>query len=185
MFYNDSMSPYDLLSGQLNLVNTISSSNKKWQSRPKLLARSDEDGRVDERARMEEDKTLATLTTKQARISNKKYSQWIMHVDCFSNQADYGANIILTSLNRHKMSCALRLKFRTSNNEDEYEILISELKIVGELGEENLYVNMNSSLAVCQVIGEYTTKEPSLQFYLNKMNELKQKIREVQIVNVL
>ena len=53
------------------------------------------------------------------------------------------------------MHCALRFKFKVSNNEAEYETLIAGLNLTKEMKVESLEIYSDSQLVVCQIIDEY------------------------------
>lgn len=54
---------------------------------------------------------------------------------------------------------ALRFKFRTSNNEVEYEVLIAGLRLAKSMGAHHLNVISDSELVVNQVNQEYQAKD--------------------------
>ena len=62
---------------------------------------------------------------------------------------------MLIRLERHKIHCTLRFRFKASNNEAEYEALISGLKLAKELKAEVVHVFSDSHLVVCQINKEY------------------------------
>ena len=118
------------------------------------------------------------------KVPKEKEPQWKMHVDGASNAKGCGAGIVITSPEGNKTSYALRFEFQASNNEAEYEALVSGLKLAKELRIQNLLVHMDSNLVVQQVKGEYEAKEPSLQFYLARVKELQGSIDDFEIVYV-
>lgn len=64
-------------------------------------------------------------------------SQWVLYVDGSVNANSSGAGLILISPEEDVLQYALRFAF-PSNNEAEYEALISCLKISKELGVQHL-----------------------------------------------
>ena len=81
--------------------------------------------------------------------------KWGLYVDGSSNEGGLGADLILVSPEGHQMHCALRFRFKASNNEAEYEALIAGLSLAKEMKVESLEVYSNSQLVICQVIDEY------------------------------
>ncbi|KAL5576836.1 hypothetical protein UlMin_018535 [Ulmus minor] len=59
-------------------------------------------------------------------------SQWKLYVDGSSTETSSGAGIILVSPDGVKLSCAVRFKFKVTNNQAEYEALLSEFQAKGE-----------------------------------------------------
>ena len=56
-----------------------------------------------------------------------------LYVDGSSDDGGLGAGLILISPKGHRMNCALRFEFKASNNEAEYEALISGLELAKEM----------------------------------------------------
>ena len=79
-----------------------------------------------------------------------KLPTWKLYVDGSSNEGGYGACLILISSEEHRVHCALRFGFKASNNEAEYEALITGLRLAKELDIYN-----DSQLVICQVTNEY------------------------------
>ncbi|KAL5571033.1 hypothetical protein UlMin_020630 [Ulmus minor] len=59
-------------------------------------------------------------------------SQWKLYVDGSSTETSSGAGIILVSPDGVKLSCAIRFKFKATNNQAEYEALLSGLRSAKE-----------------------------------------------------
>ena len=76
-------------------------------------------------------------------------------MDGSSNDGGLGANLILISLEGHRMHCPLKFGFKASNNEVEYKALIAGLKLAKEIQVESLEICSDSQLVVCQIIDEY------------------------------
>ena len=73
---------------------------------------------------------------------------WILHVDGSVTSSISGAGIILTSPEQMMFEYALRFAFHASNNEAEYETLITGLSLAKELGAEELKVFSDPQLIV-------------------------------------
>ena len=78
-----------------------------------------------------------------------------LYVDGSSNEGGSGASLILVSPEGHRMHCALRFEFKASNNEAEYEALITGLNLAKKMKGKSLEIYSNSQLVVCQVTDEY------------------------------
>ena len=65
---------------------------------------------------------------------------WELYVDVSSNPLECGARLILKGPEKHhiQLEYALLFKFKASNNEDEYEALITMLKLAKEVGVKDL-----------------------------------------------
>ncbi len=65
---------------------------------------------------------------------------WTMHFDGSKREAGAGAGVILTSPQGDKMNYVLRMKFRSSNNEAEYEALIHDMRMAKICGATRLVI---------------------------------------------
>ena len=88
-------------------------------------------------------------------IPTTKIPKWGLYVDGSSNEGGSGVGLILVSPEGHQMHCALRFRFKASNNKAEYEALIAGLNLAKEMKVESLEIYSDSQLVVCQVINEY------------------------------
>ena len=69
-------------------------------------------------------------------------------MDGSSNKGGFGAGLILVSPEGHRMHYALRFRFKASNNEAEYEVLITGLNLAKEMKIESLEICSDSQLVV-------------------------------------
>jgi hypothetical protein len=73
---------------------------------------------------------------------------WMMHFDGSKREAGAGAGVILTSPQGNKMKYVLRMKFRASNNEAEYEALMHGMRMAKICGTTRLVIYGDSNLVV-------------------------------------
>jgi ribonuclease HI len=83
-----------------------------------------------------------------------------------------------------KLRYAIRMRFKATNNEAEYEAVLAGLAIVIELGAQNVEIRSHSNMIVEQVNGEYEAKEERIQKYLAKVRELMAKLKQLVIKKV-
>ena len=69
---------------------------------------------------------------------------WVLHVDGSSNMTGSGAGLILISPNGVIVEYILHFEFFTLNNEAEYEVLVTGLRIAKEIGVQHLRVYSDS-----------------------------------------
>ncbi|XP_071900958.1 uncharacterized protein [Coffea arabica] len=93
---------------------------------------------------------------------------WILFMDGVSNKEGSGAGLLLTWPTGEELTYALRFDFPTSNNEAEYETLLTGLRIALQMGITAIKVWSYSQLVVHQVHGEYEAKEDVMKKYLVK-----------------
>jgi hypothetical protein len=95
-----------------------------------------------------------------AEFSNPPESQetpqkeaWIAYVDGSSMKSWSGARVALITPDKEEIVMALKLDFSTTNNEAEYEAVISGLRLAKNLGAKNLEVRSDSQVVVGHILG--------------------------------
>jgi hypothetical protein len=86
-------------------------------------------------------------------------SKWTANIDGSSIKNVGGIGIILKSPEGDIIKQAVRLQYSTTNNEAEYEALLTRLKMAKILGAAELDMLSDSQLVVGQVNGDYEAKE--------------------------
>ena len=76
------------------------------------------------------------------------------------------------------------MKFPTIDNEAEYEVILTGLRLGRALGVKNLLVQNDSKLVIGQIKGEYEAKEERMQKYLRLTKHLAQEFDKVEFVQV-
>ena len=113
---------------------------------------------------------IAEFTSKEDEPTDKeeeRVSRWTIHANGSSTKNARGVGIIIRSPEGDIIKRAIRLQYATTNNEAEYEALLTGLKIAKTLGAIELDVHSDSQLIVGQVNGEYEVKEERMLQYLN------------------
>ena len=77
-----------------------------------------------------------------------------------------GAGIILEEPKGIAIEQSLRFSFKVSNNQAEYEALITGLQLAKEMGVDSLTMKSDSKLVTSQVKGEFQAKDDQLAKYL-------------------
>ncbi|KAL5539414.1 hypothetical protein UlMin_045365 [Ulmus minor] len=111
-------------------------------------------------------------------------SQWKLYVDGSSTETSSGAGIILVSPDGVKLSCAVRFKFKATNNQAEYEALLSGLRLAKEVSARHLTIYSDSQLVVSQVNSEFQAKGEKMASYLEKAKEAMNQFDTVTIIQV-
>ena len=76
----------------------------------------------------------------------------------------------------------VQLKFSATNNEDEYEGILTRLRLGKALKAKNLLVQSDSKLVIRQIKEEYEAKEERMQRYLKLTKHLTQDFDNVEFV---
>ncbi|KAL5565706.1 hypothetical protein UlMin_028870 [Ulmus minor] len=111
-------------------------------------------------------------------------SQWKLYVDGSSTETSSGAGIILVSPDGVKLSCAICFKFKATNNQAEYEALLSGLRLVKEVSARHLTIYSDSQLVVSQINSEFQAKGEKMASYLEKAKEAMNQFDTVTIIQV-
>lgn len=70
-----------------------------------------------------------------------------------------------------ELNYALKLGFKTTDNEAEYEALLAGLTIAKSLGATEVEVKHDSQVVVGQVTGQFAVKGENLKKYLQRVRE--------------
>ncbi|XP_071708934.1 uncharacterized protein [Rutidosis leptorrhynchoides] len=95
-----------------------------------------------------------------------------LHTDGACGPEGTSAELVLTSPDGDEHIYALRFTFAATNNEFEYEALLSEMRIAQQLGIKHLDAYVDSQLVANQVNGSFGAHEASMQRYMELVHEL-------------
>ena len=105
-------------------------------------------------------------------------------MDGSSTNEGGGAGLILISPHGTPLKYAVSLHFATSNNQAEYEALVSGLRLALEMEVCHLIAYSDSQLIVNQVKGDFEAKEERMQEYLSLVRALLTKFANFEIHHV-
>ncbi|KAK3012931.1 hypothetical protein RJ639_008583 [Escallonia herrerae] len=92
---------------------------------------------------------------------------WDLYVDDSSAIGSSGAGIILISPEGFTIEYALRFGFQASNNEAEYEALLTGIRLAHALKVDSLSVYSDSQLVVNHVLRDYEARDERMAQYLD------------------
>ena len=84
---------------------------------------------------------------------------WTVQIDGSATKKVGGAGVVLISLKKETLKYVVRLQFPVTNNEVEYEALLTGLSLAKALEAKNLIVQADSQLIIGQVKGDYEAKK--------------------------
>ncbi|XP_071728874.1 uncharacterized protein [Rutidosis leptorrhynchoides] len=119
-----------------------------------------------------------------ANITAPQTVTWDLYTDGTSSADEAGDGLILTSPDGEEHTYALRFAFSVSNNEAEYEVLLSELCIAENMGIKALKVAVDSPLVANQLNGTFEARDPAMKKYLKLAEELANKFDSFSITQV-
>ena len=79
---------------------------------------------------------------------DENLTKWKLFVDESSNQHDCGAGLVLQTPSSKQMEYAIRMEFKATNNEAEYENLLVRLRVATELEVDSPDAFSDSQLVV-------------------------------------
>ncbi|GAV58308.1 RVT_3 domain-containing protein [Cephalotus follicularis] len=109
---------------------------------------------------------------------------WKLSVDGSSCISGSGAGLVLTSPDGWTLEYALRFGFKATNNEAEWEALITGLTITKHLEVQKIKASSDSQLVVALVSGEYEVREDSMAKYLAHVQSLKSVFQVFRVLKV-
>ncbi|XP_024009251.1 uncharacterized protein LOC112084363 [Eutrema salsugineum] len=109
---------------------------------------------------------------------------WTLHVDGSSSKHGSGIGINLTSPTGEILEQSFRLNFYASNNEAEYEALITDIQLAQGIGVRRIRTFCDSQLVACRFNREYEAKDRRMGAYLKVVRELVQKFDEFELTRI-
>nr|XP_023929841.1 uncharacterized protein LOC112041170 [Quercus suber] len=113
-----------------------------------------------------------------------KHKQWTIQTDGSSAYKRGGVGVVVITPAGEKLKYGVQLKFPATNNEAEYEGILTGLRLGRELGVKNLVIQSDSKLVIGQVRGEYEAKEERMQRYLRLAKNLAREFEKVEFVQI-
>ncbi|XP_030970747.1 uncharacterized protein LOC115991144 [Quercus lobata] len=110
--------------------------------------------------------------------------RWTIQTDSSSAQKRGGVGVVITTPDGEVMKYGVQLKFPATNNEAEYEGILTGLRLGKALGAKNLLIQSDSRLVIGQISGEYEAKEERMQKYLKLTRQLTQEFDTVEFVQI-
>ncbi|XP_076908805.1 uncharacterized protein LOC143565832 [Bidens hawaiensis] len=102
----------------------------------------------------------------------RKNEVWKLFTDGASNDEGAGVGLRITNPEGQHFTYEIRLEFKSTNNEAEYEALLAELRIAKKLGAQHLEAHVDSMLVANQIEGSYDAKDDKMASYLAKAKML-------------
>ena len=110
--------------------------------------------------------------------------KWTIQTDGSSAQRRGGVRVVITTPDGEMLKYGVQLKFSATNNEVEYEGILTGLRLGKALGAKNLLIQNDSKLLIGQIIEEYEAKEERMQKYLRLTKHLTQEFDTVEFMQI-
>jgi len=109
---------------------------------------------------------------------------WTMYFDGAVNVSGNGAGAVIISPKRKQYPISIKLHFSCTNNIAEYEACIHRLEGALEMRIGKLEVYGDSMLIICQVNGEWQTKDEKLRPYQDYLSKLAESLDEIKFTHL-
>ncbi|VFQ89999.1 unnamed protein product [Cuscuta campestris] len=109
---------------------------------------------------------------------------WTLSTDGSAAAKACGGGVVILSLEGFRSYHAIKFQFKVSNNEAEYEALLSGLRIILNLKAEYVRIRCDSRLVVSQIKGEFNTKEKRMHLYKEAALELHKTLKGYELVQI-
>ncbi|KAL8112855.1 hypothetical protein AgCh_020237 [Apium graveolens] len=116
--------------------------------------------------------------------ANPSTDCWKLFVDGSSTTESSGAGLILISPEGFTIQQAITFAFKATNNQAEYETLISGLRLAKSLGIMKMIIYSDSQIVVKQTSGEYIVKDPKLAQYQAIVRDILETIPDITILYI-
>ncbi|XP_059454999.1 uncharacterized protein LOC132185214 [Corylus avellana] len=113
-----------------------------------------------------------------------KERTWVIHVDGSSTKRNRRAGVVMITPDGRELKSSLRLEFKTTNNEAEYEAVIAGLDLAQELEAEFVEVRSDSQVIVSHIRGEFEAKGSKMKLYLSKIQGMQKSFKKFCIVKI-
>jgi ribonuclease HI len=95
-----------------------------------------------------------------------------------------GAGFLFISPLRVHMRYIIWLHFPASNNVAEYEVLVTGLRIIVELGVRHLDIRGDSQLMIDQVMKSSSYRDPKMEAYCEEVRRLEDKFHDLELNHI-
>ncbi|XP_075499316.1 uncharacterized protein LOC142537709 [Primulina tabacum] len=120
---------------------------------------------------------LADFLAETVHQENK--DPWKVYLDDFSSNDGSGVGVVLISQAGEEAKLAVRLDFRASNNEAEYEAVLAGLRAARNVGASRVLIFSDSQLVAQQMKGVYDVKDENLIEYAQEVDRVREKFTEI------
>lgn len=103
-------------------------------------------------------------------VVEEELTAWMVWIDESSNQWAGEAGVLLKIPEGDTVECVVRLQFPTTNNEAEYEAVLSDIDLAKVKGATSAIVHCNSQVVVGHITDDYEAKGEWMQKYLSLVN---------------
>ena len=127
---------------------------------------------------------IAEFTLPDEDSLTDEVDRWTIQTDGSSAQRKGGVGVVITTPDGEVLKYRVQLKFPATNNEAEYEGILTGLRLEKAIGAKNLLIQSDSKLVIGQIRGEYEVKEERMQKYLKLTKHLTRVFDTVEFMQI-
>ncbi|XP_076918592.1 uncharacterized protein LOC143579069 [Bidens hawaiensis] len=109
---------------------------------------------------------------------------WLLFTDGAFNDEGSGDGLKLIIPSKQEFTYAIRLDFRSTNNEAEFEAFMAGLRIANKFRAQLVEAHVNSMLIASQVNWSYEAKDEVMASYLEKSEQLIQNFKSCKVKHI-
>ncbi|XP_042441157.1 uncharacterized protein LOC122026482 [Zingiber officinale] len=109
---------------------------------------------------------------------------WKIYIGGSATRQGSDVGILLISPQEDVLQLVVRLNFRATNNEAEYEALLADLQATKHVGAARVIIYSDSQLVTQQVAGNFEINSDKLQVYQEAYGKMKQEFKEVTVSKI-
>ncbi|XP_074580899.1 uncharacterized protein LOC141837384 [Curcuma longa] len=117
-------------------------------------------------------------------VGGESMETWKIYVDGSATKNGSGVGVVLCSPQGETLQLAVRLQFQATNNEAEYEALLTGLQAARHLGATRVKVYSDSQLVDQQTKGTFEIRNDRLKRYAEAVECLKTQFQEVTLQKI-
>ncbi|XP_076937426.1 uncharacterized protein LOC143605052 [Bidens hawaiensis] len=124
------------------------------------------------------------LVEQQILIPPERDQVWSLFTDGASSNEGSGTGLRLVNPEGHEFTYVIKLDFKSTNKEAEYEAFLAGLRITKKLGIKHLEARVDSMLIAGQTSGTYEAKNDVMASYLSQAKELILQFLSCKVIHI-
>lgn len=125
---------------------------------------------------------LADFIQETTRMAEER--EWKLYMDGSATRYGAGARIVLISPEEDELEFAIKLQYKASNNEAEYEAFLQGLRLAEKAGAKRVKAYTDSQLVTQQLGEKCEIKEERMKSYADQVRELESQFNQMTIEQI-
>ncbi|XP_076893594.1 uncharacterized protein LOC143545302 [Bidens hawaiensis] len=129
-------------------------------------------------------KETECLNEQQPQVPPELGQVWSLFTDGAPSSEGCGAGLRLVNPEGHEFTYAIKLDFKSTYNEAEYEAFLAGLRIAKKLGVKHLEARVDSMLIAGQINGTYEAKNDIMASYVSQAKDLMLQFSFCKVIHI-